>query len=102
MLSMNTSSEKGGTRFFGAKMTSSLQTSLGFRVMLWNGIKVMTWARRQRDSAAEDRGVSEVSVPGGLAAGAAAAQGADLAPAASHQCVVFDKSLNSDHLSGTE
>ena len=54
MLSMNTSSEKGGTRFLGAKMTSSLQTSLGFRVMLWNGIKVMTWARRQRDSAEED------------------------------------------------
>nr|KAF6407319.1 hypothetical protein HJG59_009949 [Molossus molossus] len=41
MLSMNTSSEKRGTRFFGAKMTSSLQTSLGFSVMLWNGTKEM-------------------------------------------------------------
>lgn len=40
--SINTSSEKGGTRFLGAKVISSLQTSLGFRVILWKGSKVMT------------------------------------------------------------
>ena len=50
---MNTSSEKGGTRFSGAKVTSSFWTSLGFRVMLRNGDKVMTWTKRQQVSAAE-------------------------------------------------
>ena len=60
MHSMNTSSEKGGTRFSGAKVTSSFRTSLGFRVMLRNGDKVMTWIKRQQVSAAESGALLEL------------------------------------------